>query len=104
MNMIRPRCEAPALAQSEIQSRHAGLAHDLARAGYLARRRAWRHLRDEYCGHSFLPLAALSGAIADAALGAPMDLIWPGKIIVAALPEHRDAVVDVLVAFGLADG
>jgi len=98
--MIRPRCESPPLAQRETQSRHAGLAHDLARAGYLIRRRAWRHLKTEFSGHPFGPLAALSGAIADASLAMPADLLWPARILVEADGDSYESVAHILIALG----
>ena len=98
MNMILPRREAPAVPKMETAQRQAGLARDLARAGYLVRRRAWRHIRDEFAGHAFAPLAQLSGAIADTMLTAPNDLIWPARILVMA--KDREPVADLLQALG----
>lgn len=104
MNAISPRRMTSAFPKTEIVERHADLAADLARAGWLIRRRAWRHLKTEFAGHKFVPLAALSGAIADAALFMPADLLWPAMIIVAAPVERREMVADMLVVFGAADG
>lgn len=93
-----------ALSQDELTSmRHAGLAADLARAGWLIRRRAWRHLKTEFSGHRFIPLAALSAAIADASLSVPADLLWPAMIVVAAGAERREMVADMLIVFGACD-
>jgi len=84
----------------DIQARHAGLARDLARAGYLLRNRAWRHVRDEFRGHQFVPLAAVSGAVADAMLRAPNDLIFPALVLASAAPKNYDMVADTLQALG----
>lgn len=101
MNAMSPRRATPS---RDVQERHASLAADLARAGWLMRRRAWRHLKTEFAGHRFIPLAALSGAIADAALSMPADLLWPAMIVVAAPPERREMVSDLLIVFGAPDG
>jgi len=91
-------------SKSKGPERHAGLARDLARAAFLIRRRAWRHLKVEFCGHPFVPLAALSGAIADANLAVPADLLSVQRVLIEAEGEHCEAVANMLFALGAEHG
>lgn len=94
---------ASTVAETASIARLESSTYDWSRFGHLVRRRAWRHLAEEFAGHRFAPFARISGAICDARLIWSNAEIEPKHLVAMAPAEWQGVVCRTLQAVGAVD-